>query len=597
MPNKTSIKKIKKKGFKILMGSILKYRKEILFLSFLGVVSALANGTIPYIVGSFFDAILNGQYIVLPGITLQAPLWAVLLVLFGFVQMVASFVDWINSKKSQQLAMVLYTMYLVKIKSHLLRLPMSFHSGKKIGEMHEKINRGASSLDSIVDNTILPLIPQFLSIFIGFSISFFISVEVGFIFIVAVGLYVFILSRLSTSLDSLIRDGNKAWDKAHNTSYESIDNIDAVKKFTTEGGEIKKIYNEFVNIAGKTWNKVNDLRADIDFYQRVVILVTQILVFTVSVFLIQKGEITIGELITLNGYSAMIFGPFVILGKNWQSVQNGLLDLEAVDNILQISHEKYKPENAVMMKEIKGDIEFRNVNFHYNKKDGDILKNINFKISAGETIALVGESGVGKSTLIELISAYYFAQKGNVFIDDVDIRKINLKFLRKNIAVVSQEIDLFNDSIKVNIKYGNLKATTIEIKQAAKEAYADVFIEKFTKKYNQEVGYMGVKLSVGQKQRIAIARAILRNPKILILDEPTSALDSKSEKFITESLEKLMQGRTTFIVAHRLSTVRKANRILVFKEGRIVEEGSHNELMKIKKGVYHELYNLHIGLN
>ena len=584
-----------KKGLRIFFSYLTSYKKDITFLIFLGIISALANGTVPFIVGSFFDAILESSK-VFTGTSFDMPMWLFLLIIFALTQIIANIVDWINSKKSQELNMTLYTKYHSNTRSCLLRLPMGFHSSKKFGGLQDKINRGANAFDSILENTLLPLAPQFLSILVGFSISFYISIEIGLIFIFSVIIYVLLFKRISMPLDSLIRSGNKGWNKAFNIAFDAVNNIDSVKKYTTEDLESKKINNAFVNIAGKTWNKVNNLRADMDFYQRVVVAVTQILVFVVSVLLIQKGEMTIGELITLNGYSAMVFGPFIILAKQWQSVQNGLIDIEVVEKILNIPSEKYNPKNEIKLPKIKGDIEFRDVNFYYNKKDGNVLKNINFKVKSGETIALVGESGVGKSTLVELISAYYFAQKGNVLIDGIDIKKIGLNFLRKNIAVVSQEVILFDGPIIDNIKYGNEKATKDEVKKAAKDAYADKFITKFKKGYKQDVGYNGIKLSVGQKQRISIARAILRNPKILILDEPTSALDSKSEKFITESLKKLMKNKTTFIIAHRLSTVRHADKILVFQNGEIVENGSHKDLISIKNGVYSKLYKLHIGL-
>ena len=212
-------------------------------------------------------------------------------------------------------------------------------------------------------------------------------------------------------------------------------------------------------------------------------------------------------------------------------------------------------------------------------------------------MALVGESGVGKSTLIDLISAYHFPTKGEVLIDGHDIRDINLRSLRSQIGVVPQEVVLFNDSIRMNVQYGNFEATDEEIQQATVKAHALAFIEKFPQKWEQMVGERGVKLSVGQKQRVAIARAILRNPRILILDEPTSALDAGSEKIITESLDELMRGKTTFIIAHRLSTVRKADIILVFKEGRVTESGTHQELLMIEGGEYRRLYELQIGLH
>ena len=226
-----------------------------------------------------------------------------------------------------------------------------------------------------------------------------------------------------------------------------------------------------------------------------------------------------------------------------------------------------------------------------------MLSHINFSVSPGEIVAFVGESGVGKSTAISLISGYYFPMKGDVLIDDVDTRKWNLAALRKHIAVVPQEVALFNDTIKVNIKYGTPDATDQEVQHAAKEAHIAEFIATLPNGYDTMVGERGIKLSVGQKQRVSIARAILRNPCILILDEPTSALDAKTEQIITKALERLMKGRTTFIIAHRLSTVRKASKIFVFEKGKIVETGTHDELIAKKGGTYQNLYHYQIGLH
>ena len=224
------------------------------------------------------------------------------------------------------------------------------------------------------------------------------------------------------------------------------------------------------------------------------------------------------------------------------------------------------------------------------------MNGISFKTEPGEKIALVGESGVGKSTLIDLISGYWRPQSGNIFIDGHNLKNLDLKFLRSNVAIVPQDIILFNDTVKNNIKYGSFGASEEAVVEAAGFAHADEFISNFSKKYEQLVGERGVKLSMGQKQRIALARAFLRNPRILILDEPTSALDSKSEKYIQESLKELMENRTTFIIAHRLSTVRKADKIIVLEKGMIAESGSHEELMEIPGGIYRNLYELQVGL-
>lgn len=304
---------------------------------------------------------------------------------------------------------------------------------------------------------------------------------------------------------------------------------------------------------------------------------------------------TIGQLVMFNGYSAMFFGPFVRLGTNWQWLQNGLVNLQKAEELFREKPEKYLPEKAVKIKDIKGDINFENVSFGYAGKKKMTLENVSFGIKSGEVVALVGESGVGKTTLIDLISLYYRPAKGKILIDGIDNRKLDLKFLRSKIAVVPQDITLFNDTVKNNVRYGSFLATDKEIELATKMAHADHFINAFPKKYDQLVGERGIKLSTGQRQRAALARAFLRNPKILILDEPTSALDARSESYIQDALQKLMKDKTTFIIAHRLSTVRKADKIIVLEKGKIAEIGKHEELIQKENGIYRKLYELQIG--
>ena len=225
------------------------------------------------------------------------------------------------------------------------------------------------------------------------------------------------------------------------------------------------------------------------------------------------------------------------------------------------------------------------------------MNGISFTVNPGEVVAVVGESGVGKTTIIDLISGFYFPQNGKILIDGIDIKKMNLTKYRSRIAVVPQEPTLFNDTVEANIIDGHTGRSREEMINAAKEAHAHEFIESFPKKYKQVVGWRGIKLSVGQKQRIALARAFLRNPDMLLLDEPTSALDAKSEHLIKASLRKLTESRTTFIIAHRLSTVREVDTVLVLKNRTIVESGSHEELIKIPNGVYRSLYELQTGFS
>jgi ABC-type multidrug transport system fused ATPase/permease subunit len=385
---------------------------------------------------------------------------------------------------------------------------------------------------------------------------------------------------------------HRTYNKAYGDAYDTVLNVATVKQATAENYEKKKAFRNFRLRAAGFWKKIASLWQGLSFSQRIIVTLTQFSIFVYSFFLIRAGELTIGQLVMFNGYAAMLFGPIVVLARNWQIVQNGLISLIRAEKILNYPSEIYIPANATILSEVKGEIVFDKVNFRYRGKGEKILDNVSFRVEPGETVAIVGESGVGKTTLIDLISFYYPPTSGRILIDGHNLKNLDLKTLRSNVAVVPQEIVLFNDTIKNNIRYGKFDANDDEIKRAAELAHAAGFIEKFSKKYDQIVGERGIKLSSGQKQRVAIARAILRDPKILILDEPTSALDARSEKTIQESLEILMVGRTTFIIAHRLSTVRKADKIFVFDKGRLIETGRHEELIKNPNSIYYQLYKL-----
>jgi ABC-type multidrug transport system fused ATPase/permease subunit len=315
-----------------------------------------------------------------------------------------------------------------------------------------------------------------------------------------------------------------------------------------------------------------------------------VLIFGWAIFLLSAGIISAGQLVMFIGYISLAYRPFGLLANHYRMVRTGLTAIQRAIKLLKIKPEIYQPKGAKELKDIQGEVEFSHVSFGYRDHQ-KVLSDISFKVKPGQVVALVGESGVGKTTLVDLISGYYQPNQGKILIDGQDISQINLKSLRDNIALVPQEVTLFNDTIKNNIKYGNSRASDKKIIEAAKAAHAHEFIQKFPKKYEQLVGERGIELSTGQKQRVAIARAILRNPKILILDEATSSLDSATEKLVQEALNHLIKGRTTFIIAHRLSTIQKADKILVLEKGRIVEEGDHQELVE-KGGVYKKLCQL-----
>ncbi len=331
-----------------------------------------------------------------------------------------------------------------------------------------------------------------------------------------------------------------------------------------------------------------------DVWQAAIFTLGFIGVFSAGVFMLRSGNLTPGKLVMFVGYTSLLTSPLSRLAQQYRMAKTAVFSFKKAIKYYDILPEKDFSFSREI-KDLKGKVVFQNVDFGY-KKQTPTLRDISFEVKSGETAALVGESGVGKSTLIGLICRYYLPQKGKILIDDIDIRKIKTQSLRSKIGIVPQEVLLFNDTIKNNIRYGRIDATDEKVIIATKAANAHEFIEKFPNKYNQLVGERGIKLSAGQKQRVAIARAILRDPKILILDEATSALDSASEKLVQEALRKLIKGRTTFIIAHRLSTIQHADKIIVLEKGKVAEMGTHGELMKNPRGIYRNFWELQTAI-
>ena len=586
MLKKSETKQYFIEGFKTILKYLEPRRKTVYLLIILAIFTSLINAVAPYLIGRFFDALIAKKMNL-----------AINLIGIWFIfQLVGNITDWQYAVKKKKMVLSLYADYLANGFSHLLKLPYSFHKKMKTGEINDKINRAANFIHFANDTIITQTFPEILTIIIALVIAFSINKILTLIMIVSIVVYVLTISRIAPKTVKLQKEARKTYRDGYNRATDGLDNVLTVKQATAEEYERKKLYEIFKIKALAKDFQLEKLWELITFSQRIIVVFAQLSIFALSILFVFKNKLTPGELVMFNSYAFMLFRPFVTLGTWWQEIQNGVIALNDSEKLLGLETEKYLSENPVIIKEIQGKVEFKNVSFAYGKKHKPILNNINFEVMPGETAALVGESGMGKTTLIDLISLYFPPSSGEILIDGHNGRRLDLKFLRGAIAVVPQEPSLFNDTIKNNIKYGNFEASDEEIIEAARLAHCREFIEKFPEQYNQIVGWRGIKLSTGQKQRITIARAFLRNPKILILDEPTSALDAKSEKFIQESLEKLMKGRTTFIIAHRLSTVRKADKILVLHEGKITEQGKHEELIQVPNGVYRNLYELQIGL-
>ena len=579
-----------KASFAVIKETLKPHQATVIFLIILSVIAAAADSFVPLLAGRIFDSIIavaGGEQIAATGILLIIAIW------FG-LKVISDIAGWRIDIGTEKLGTRVYAEYISWGFSQLLFLPISFHKKHKQGVVGEKINRAANSIDTIISRVLVRVVPEFLTVALVFVLAFLIEPLLTLILAVAIPIYIFILWLSVSDVALLQRKMFRAWSGAYGDAYEALGNIQEIKQAASEEYERRELARKFVRRAAGIWIRLHVAWGRLSFAQKVLITLTQLAIFTASIFLVRDGSITPGELVAFNAYAAILFGPFVILGQNWQTIQNGAVVIREARKLLTTPTETYEPKGAVALKNLRGEVEFKNVSFRYEAKK-EVLSDVSFHARPGEIVALVGESGVGKSTIADLILRFYFPTEGEIFIDGHDIRKLELKAYRRQISVVPQEVSLFNDTIEENIRYGSFTASQKAMEEAARLAHAREFIEKFPKKYKTLVGWRGIKLSVGQKQRIAIARAILQNPHILILDEPTSALDAKSEKYIQESLEELMKGRTTFIIAHRLSTVRKADKIIVLDKGKIAEQGKHDELLAIPNGIYRHLYNLQIG--
>lgn len=556
---------------------------------YLGISAALASSAvtvaIPYIYGRLVDIVLkpNSEIKIILGIIL---LWLILSVLNeGLIRY--------SVRRSYEISTDIYNNLYIDIFQHLISLPLKFHKEKKIGKVMSRIVRGLEEIFNLVERTVFSFLPTVISFIVVLLILPFVEWRLSLILIITCIFYVLMTLSYTNEIMRKQKRMWRGWDKAEGETWDSVLNVEAVKATSNENFEKEKSIKNF-SIIRKIVREWRGIWARMSFWQGIILALSFVSVFGFGIFMLRSGNLTPGKFIMFLGYTSLLATPLSQLADQYRGAKTGLLSLKRALTYYNIEPEK-DFFGAKDIKEIKGEVAFEEVSFGY-KADKHTLKNISLNVSAGETVALVGESGVGKTTLVNLVGRYYFPQKGRILIDGIDIKKIKLRSLRKKMAVVPQEVLLFNDTIKNNIRYGRLGATDKEVIEAAKAANAHQFIESFSKKYEQLVGERGIKLSTGQKQRIAIARAVLRNPRILILDEATSALDSASEKLVQEALARLIKGRTTFIIAHRLSTIQHADKIIVLEKGKVAEIGTHQELMENSSGIYRNFWELQTAI-
>ncbi|ODS84068.1 MAG: multidrug ABC transporter ATP-binding protein [Cytophagaceae bacterium SCN 52-12] len=477
--------------------------------------------------------------------------------------------------------------------SKIICLPITFFETNRVGELTSRVTSDVSYLDNVLSFTLAEFFRQGATLIIGTVFLLYTSAKLTLFMLATFPLLVFAAVFFGRYIRRLSKHAQTELARANVVVEETFQNVHTVKAFTNESLEIKRY--------GSSLDRVVSLLLEAATYRGFFVSFLILVMFGGIVCivwfgasLIQAGELSVSDLFTFVIYTAYIGGALNSLGDMYAQINRTIGASERVLEILEEEPElDLNAGRAQSYQPVTGSIVYDNVRFSYpSRKDVEVLKGINMTVRPGERIALVGHSGAGKSTIIQLLMRFYETDGGAIRIDGKPVSDFNLHELRKNIAIVPQEVILFGGTILENISYGKPGASFEEVHSAARKANALQFIESFPEKFDTVVGERGIKLSGGQRQRIAIARAILKDPKILILDEATSSLDAESEKLVQEALNELMKNRTTLVIAHRLATINKVDKIYVIRDGVIAESGTHTQLTAIENGLYANLIRL-----
>lgn len=477
----------------------------------------------------------------------------------------------------------------LQLYSRLVRLPMTFFDRRRTGELISRITADVSQLQDTFSTTLAELFRQVITLVAGIGFLFFNTPKLTFFMLGTFPVLILIAMFFGRFIRKLSKKTQDELAAANVIVEETLQSISTVKSFAGEAYESARYGKGLNSVVGVALTTAKYRGAFISFI--IFALFGGIVaVMWYGASLVAEGQMSVGELVSFVLYTTFIGGSIAGLGDIYSQLQKAIGSSERV---LEILDEEPELETGEISEKFEGKIEFENVGFSYpTRPEVEVLRAVSFRVESGEKVALAGHSGAGKSTIIQLLLRFYETGKGSVRVDGRDVKDWDLKALRSKIGIVPQEVLLFGGSIRENIAYAKPGATEDEIIQAAKKANAWQFISQFPEGLETLVGERGVKLSGGQRQRVAIARAILKDPAILILDEATSSLDAESESLVQQALDELMKGRTTLIIAHRLATIRKVDRIYALSEGRIVEQGSHQELVAEKGGFYANLVRL-----
>ncbi|MEM9633831.1 MAG: ABC transporter ATP-binding protein/permease [Pseudomonadota bacterium] len=559
-------------------------KRRVLLAVFALIIAKIVTVFSPYFFAWATDA-LTGEVADLPGF-IVAPVMLVLaynaarILAVAFNQLRDALFARVGQHAVRQLAFLTFR--------HLHQLSLRYHLARRTGGLSRVIERGVKGIEAIVRYTILNGLPTIFEFAIMAVVIWY---QFGFIYVIIVAVmiaaYVWFTVKASNWRIAIRREMNDSDTDANSKAIDSLLNFETVKYFGNEKMEADRFdasMERYETAATKTWTSL----AWLNLGQSVILGVGMAVCMALSARAVMAGEQNIGDFVLINALLMQISIPLNYIGFLYREIRQGLADIESMFDLLLVPAEIKDKPGAEPLRAVGGDIAFKNVRFHYDP-DRPILKGIDFEIPAGKTIAIVGPSGAGKSTISRLLFRFYDVTGGSVEIDGQDVRDVTQESVRHAIGMVPQDTVLFNDTIAYNIRYGRPEATDEEVVEAARMAQIHDFIERLPQGYASEVGERGLKLSGGEKQRVAIARTILKSPPILILDEATSALDTHTEREIQSALDEVSQNRTTLVIAHRLSTVVNADQIIVLEAGRIAERGKHTELLS-QGGLYASMW-------
>lgn len=467
---------------------------------------------------------------------------------------------------------------------HVQRMSLSFFDRQKIGEVVARMTSDIASAQNFVGSAFINTAMDLICVFAIIAVIFIAHWKLALVSLSVLPFYALVSYFLTKRIKAKSRAIHDQLQVISGDLHEQFAAITTVQSFTqeeAEAAEFREQNQEYLDAVVSNVKLQSIALGATGFLTAL----GPILVLWFGVMEVWAGQLSVGTLMAFYAYLGMLYQPIQRLTELNLILTNSLAAMERIFEVFDTYPEVKEKPGANKLARVNGDILFDKVSFQYNGR-GDILSNLSLRIPAGKTFALVGPSGAGKSTLIKLLARFYDVTEGRITLDSVDIREATLKSLREQIAVVAQEPILFSGTVAENLRYGKPDATDAEIRAAAHAAFADRFIEELPEKYQTEIGERGAKLSGGQKQRLAIARALLKNAPVVLLDEPTSALDADSEDLLKEALKRLLQGRTALIIAHRLSTIEHADGVVVMDHGRIIEQGTHEELLKNPGGLY-----------